>query len=228
MSILVENYGLHTSPEGVVYLHQGRSASNLIGLKAQSPFEIIGKKRACPHMVHSSAPIPDRAHWRIFMRMFTDPLVQALLPIPKEKTSLVPFLNDPNNELSLHLIGLIRMSSPLFQMIHPISKLTPKQIISDLTLTNLAPLVLTHVKPSDQELMYQLAAQSRMLPRKLLFVGDPAVVIHTPLQRLQTTFWDLPIEMLSSLPMESLGAVIVRRYARNEAFDMDFVKREDE
>ena len=223
--IHVPNYGLHTTAAGVTYLHQGRNAFNFIGLQEVSPFQISNKHRACPHLVHHAAPFPDKHHWRTFMRIFYDPLVQELLPIPKQNGALIPFLPDAKNELAMALVVLSRMSSPIYQLVHPLSKFTKQKLLAELDITNTAPLIITGVQPSDQDLLYEIASEAQKLPRKLLFSGDPALVIDAPLKRLATSILLADDLRIASLPMEALGSFLLRRHARNEKLDADIEKK---
>jgi hypothetical protein len=223
--IPVTHYGLHTTPDGVAYLHQGRKASNFISMRQLSPYEVTTKrKRLCPHLINPASTVPDRAHWELFLRLFDDPLVQALMPIPKDRNSLVPYINDPNGELMMDLVMLSRMGSPVFPVVMPINKLPKATILEELSLTNVLPLVLTGVETADQRLVNELAVESRTLPRKLVFAGNEFVVIRNPLIRIATELWHFDRVELQSLNMETIGAAIIRRYARGERIDTEFVR----
>lgn len=223
----VSYYGLHYTPEGVAFLHQGRSAANFIGLKSQSPFEVKqAKNKACPHIINTASPVPDRAHWDLFLRLVRDPLVEIMLPIPKERQNLIPFISDPNNELAMDLVILSRLSSPIYQVVHPFEKFTQKQLIEELSLTNIAPLVLTGILPEHTNNVMAIAKEARLLPRKLILTGDPTIPITAPLYRLQTTIWDFDDLTLAGLPMESLGAAALRRYARGEQIDTPYPRKD--
>jgi hypothetical protein len=225
MNIPVSCYGLHTDEDGIVYLHQGRNATNFIGLKKPSPFEVaVPKKKACPHLISHAAPVPDHRHWAMFQRMLPDPLVQALLPVPKEYLSLIPYLNDANNELAMSLAILTRMASPIYPVVHPVRKLTKGQVIDELSITNVCPLVLTGVQTSDNSYINELAREARTLPRRLLFTGDPSVVIREPLQRIQSNIWTMDELDMVGLPLETLGALLLRRFARGERLDANIVR----
>lgn len=225
MTIPVTHYGLHTTDTDIVYLHQGRSSNNFIGLKQPSPFTVqLPKSKPCPHLINNASQIPDAVHWRQFTLLLTDPLVQALLPIPRGKSDLIPYLNDPQNELAMDLVILSRMSSPIYPVVHPLSKMTMGKLRDELSLTNVCPLILTGVQPSDTSFLYDIASEARMLPRRLLLTGDPSVPIRKPLQRIQTEIWDFDDLKLAGLPMESLGALLLRRFARGEKLDADIVK----
>lgn len=221
----VAHYGLHTSDEGVVFLHQGRASNNFIGLRAVSPFTVSTKKgMPCPHLINNSAPVPDVEQWKTFAWMLQDPLVQALLPIPKEHGSLIPYLSDPQNELNLVLVALSRMSSPIHPVVLPVRKLTRGQLTNELTSTNVCPLILTGVQCEDNNYINEIAAEAMLYPRRLLFTGDSKVVIRQPLRRIETNVWCVDDVKLMSLPMESLGALILRRHARHERLDAEIIK----
>lgn len=225
MNIPVAHYGLHTSDDGVVWLHQGRGSNNFIGIRAQSPFAVSTKKgMPCPHMIPNAAPIPDAVQWREFSRMLPDPLLQALLPVPKVYGSPVTYLPDPQNELNLVLVALSRMSSPIHPVVLPFRKLTRGQLMQELTSTNVCPLILTGVKCEDNDYLNEVAVEAYMSPRRLLLTGDEKVVIRQPLQRIQTSIWSVNDVTLMSLPMESMGALMLRRHARGERLDSEITK----
>ncbi len=225
MSTPVSHYGFHADENGVWYLHQGRAANNFIGMREASPFVVtLRKNRPCPHLINSAAAIPDTVHWHQFSRLLNDPLVEAMLPIPKERSSLIPFLSDPNNELAMLLVILSRLSGPIYPVVQPLRSKSKGLILEDLSLTNACPLVLTNVQCSDNDYMFDLAREARTLPRRLLFTGEAEVVVRSPLQRLTTGFWDVDPLTLAALPMESLGALLVRRFGRHEMLNAEITK----
>lgn len=223
--IPVSNYGLHFTRSGVGYLHQGRKATNFISMKAPSTYEVRTKRnRPCPHLINAASTIPDDAHWELFLRIFNDKLVQAMLPTPKERSALIPFLSDPNNELMMTLVMLSRMASPIYPVVMPITKLPKATILEELTLTNVLPLVLTGVQHCDQALIGELAHEARTLPRRLVLTGDPHMIIRPPLVRIETDLWDMDQIKLQSLNMETIGAAVLRRFARGERIDTEFAR----
>ncbi len=225
MSTPVGHYGFHADQNSVWYLHQGRAANNFIGLRESSPFTVVLRKsKPCPHLINAAASIPDVVHWQQFSYWLNDPLLHAMLPTPKEHNSLVPYLPDPNNELAMILVILSRLSSPIYPVVHPLRSKTKASILEDLTLTNVCPLVLTGVQCSDNDYMFELAREARTLPRRLLFTGEAEVVIRTPLQKITTAFWDTDALTLAGLPMESLGALLVRRFGRHEMLNAEITK----
>ncbi len=222
----VSHYGIHNH-EGVAYLHQGRAATNFIGLRSQSPFDVqTMKKRACPHLINTAAPVPDRAHWELFLRLFRDPLVRELLPVPKEYGDLVPYVNDPNNDLAMTLVILSRMGSPIYPVVQPINQLVVKTVLEELSTTNVTPLIITDVQQDDYKLMLDIATEARTLPRKLLFTGCHTLPILKPLARLDTQIRDYDELVLAAMPMETIGAAVLRKYARGEQMDSPYVRKE--
>lgn len=221
----VTHYGLHTSPEGVSYLHQGRGAANFIGLAAKTPFSVDPHKNLpCPHLINVAAPVPDRTHWEYFLKVADDQLIQELLPVPKDRHSLVPFVAEGNGDLSMILVTLSRMSSPIYRVVLPITQVTKRQVIEQLGITNVCPLILTGIEHQHQSLMVELATESRFLPRKLILVGDPHMVICSPMYRTITLLRDLDRLDLASLNWEIIGSQILRRYSRGEPITAPLTK----
>lgn len=222
---IVTHYGLHTSPDGIAYLHQGRKANNFLSMKQPSPFTVRTKKsKPCPHLINPASTIPDRAHWSLFLRMMDDDLVREMLPIPKERNALVPFLADPNGELMMDLVMLSRLGSPILPVVVPFRKMTPRFFMEELSITNALPLVLTSITTADQADMEELARESRSTPRKLILVGSPNMVIRTPMKRITTDLWNFDKLEMQSLNMENIGAAVIRRHARGEKIDADFIR----
>lgn len=223
----VSYFGLHEA-DGVLWLQQGRGGHNFLGLNKKSPYNVALRRkhnRACPHMINAASPNPDREQWARFLVLLQDPMVRALLPIPKQYGDLVPYVNDPNNELAMKLVLLTKMSSPIYPMVMPFVGMTQAQILGELETTNVAPLVLTGVLPEHTTDLHELAQKARLLPRKLLCTGDSTVVIRAPLQRLQTLLWEYDELELAMLPWETLGAFVLRRHARGETIDSEMMRK---
>lgn len=223
----IGHYGLHI--DGVVtYLHQGKSsAANFVGLRQPSPFQSKPEgAKACPHLINIAAPAPDRVHMTQFCDLYPDPLFQQMLPIPKEQFGKASFFNDPNNDLAMTLTILGKLCSPLVNIVHSFHSLTEKAILEKLGLTNLAPLVLTGVATKDQALLNKLVKEAQLKPRRLILAGDPMLIIRGPVERLSTVLWEIDTRDLVQLPMEQLGAMALRRYARGERVDAPYVQRE--
>lgn len=231
MSQIVTHYGLHADDTGVWYLHQGRKqAGNFISLNRPSPFEVVnegGRRVACPHLINSSAPMPDKVQWELFLEMYQDPLLKFFLPTPRVVTEPIAFVGDLNNELVMTLVLLSRLSSPIYPVVHQLKNLTFDRIQAELRVTNLAPLVITGLQTKDQYEMERIVTEARRLPRRLILSGDPMLVIRPPVERVQTYLSDFNEVKLHTAPMESLGAVALRRFARGEAINAPWVRKEE-
>lgn len=218
MTNIVNHYGVHWTCEGVAYLHQASGKSeNFIRLAEKSPFDVECKGK-CPHSIMPGAPIPDRAHWELFLEAFQDELIQELLPIPRQQSRPIPFISDCDEML---LVLLSKMSSPIRPVVIRFDQLKNYE---ELALTNACPLILTALEPKDQSAMEVTAKLARRSPRRVLFQGSPNMVITTPIKRIQTNLEDYDQTALYSLPMENLGAVALRRWARNEQVDAPWTR----
>lgn len=223
---VVTHYGLHID-QGVAYLHQGRGASNFIGLARKSPFSVQPhKNKPCNHLINTASPIPDPMHWLAFTRVAEDPLVQAMLPLPKVGAG-VYFVDDPNDLLALKLIMLSKMTTPIQPAVRRLWMVGQTEVLNEVQMSNVQPLVLTGVATKDQPLVTELARTAAYYPRTVIFTGSPDLIISASMKRLQTKLFDVDEGELANLPMESIGALILRRYARREDLlaPVEFKKR---
>ncbi|CAJ3210334.1 Uncharacterised protein [Burkholderia pseudomallei] len=216
--IEVRTYGIHWNAEGVAYLHQGRNASNFLSLKAPSPYAVVPARRlACNHLFPVSAAVPDPTHWKQFQALARDPLVRVMLPIPKGDGEAGVFvMEDTNDEMTLTLLTLSRMSSPIQPIVRPIWHFSPNDISAELERTNVQPLVLTQANPKYQKVVDAIIDQSVYMPRRVVITGTYDVVARKPAQRLKTGLLAGEEGLIVSLPLESLGVAVLRRYARRE------------
>ena len=175
----VYHYGIHTAPGGINFLEQSleKSGSNAVGLREKSPFKVKpGKSKFCNHLIPLTVPSPQDVHIEFFERLKDDPLVQAMLPVPKQRTNSW-FIDDSNENILLYIICLSRMSSPVNPTVYPIWQLTLNQIIEELQTTNVQPLVLTDINSEHTDLIQKLAKSAPIQPRKLVLVGDKFTVV---------------------------------------------------
>ncbi|WCD44200.1 hypothetical protein Lumi_061 [Xylophilus phage Lumi] len=226
----VRYFGLHETEDGVQYLHQGREkAYNFISLSTPSPFSVVfdqKRKALCPHRIDHTPSHPDRNHWELFLRLYEDPLFREFLPLPKEHTNNVVYVNDPTDQLHHQLTVLSKLSSPVIPLVYTITRLTPEKVLEALASTNLAPLVLTGVQESQQRYVNELARESMSLPRRLILLGQDGIIARSPIKRLQTNLQDFDYDSLVTLPLESLGSLALRRYCRNEQINAPVVRKE--
>jgi len=220
----VDNYGVHWDG-AVAWLLQGRKGNNFVGLKAQCPFVV--KKGMCNHLVPAAAPIPDRIHWEAWSKISPDPLVQAMFPIPREGGKNIFFVDDPFDALGLHLSTLSRLSSPINQVIKPIWLVKIKDLEVELKSSNIQPLVLVQANQKSQALVDTLSKLAIYMPRTVIILGKPEVVVRSPIQRITTNINEADLQEVLTLPLENIGATLLRRHARREPLDAKIETRED-
>jgi len=227
MTKSVECYGIHWADD-VAFLMQGRGATNFAGLKATAPFQVDNSHqvRFCNHLVPTAAPLPDRVHWDAFAPMMKDPLVRAMLPVPKPSGDAGLHLVDPDGELDLPLVLLSKLGSPIHRVVQPFASMRPETVRRELTATNILPLVLTGATREDAEALATIVQSAAASPRRLVVTGSGDVDVPGPMKRIDTRIGEMPIIDLAQLPMEILGAAIIRRYCRREQLDAPMESRD--
>jgi len=214
---IVSHYGIHWD-RTVAFLMQGRSGSNAIGLKARAPFEVQlpGKRKHCNHQIPLATPVPNDYHWDYFLQLLDDPLVRAMLPIPKPDAGTY-FLVDEAGEMNTILVLLSKMSSPIHNVVVPIWMSNAASVVEAMQNTNVQPLVYTGVEPKHSDIVSQVSKAAAQLPAKVVFSGSGDVVVPPTLKRVTTTLNEkYDLSDLIALPWENLGATVVRKFMRNE------------
>jgi len=176
-------------------------------------------------MVPTAAPVPDRLHWERWMKIFNDPLVQAMLPLPKPQGQGVFYVEDPYDDLGLYLATLSRLSSPINLIIKPTSTVKAKALEVELATSNIQPLVLVQTDQKNQAIVDMVGKLALYVPRTVVFTGKSEVIISQPIQRIKTSIRDFDLADLMTLPLENLGATVIRRYCRNEKLDAPWEDR---
>lgn len=216
-------YGIHQDAKGIRWLMQGRGSTNAIGFRQSVPFRVVlpSQQRHCNHQIPLSAPVPHDQHWEYFQRLLDDDLVWAMLPLPKRSNSCF-FTYNTTDDLTVPLILLAKMSSPIDPIILPIDTFTGEGLLKELQQSNLQPLIITGVKLEHMDLLKDIAIMVKQQPRKVLVVAEEPDVIPPPTYKLVETNLDkehvLPLEDLVYLPWEILGATVIRKYMRKEEF----------
>ena len=218
----VDHYGLHWD-KSAAWLHQGRGASNFLGLNQRTPFEVVDAGM-CNHLIPVAAPVPDKLQWAEFLKVVHDPLVRAMLPLPNGGAFYVA---DPYDDLSLYLTSLSRLSSPIRPIVKPLWTSTSSQIQRALRETNIQPLILSQATAKDQKLLNEVAKLTNYTPRTVIVTGSASLVVQSPMQRLTTEIRAMNIHDLMTLPLENIGATVLRRYARKEEIDAPMETREE-
>lgn len=220
----VSHYGLHWDGP-TAWLVQGRGGSNFIGAKGICPFHVTSG--ACNHLIPAAAPIPDRVQWDYFLSFFDDPLVKAALPLPHRSGNNAFFVEDGDDKLTMGLATLSRMSSPIRGVVKSAWALKVKDLESQLQGSNLQPLIIVQANQKSQPLIDALTQMVAFSNRTVIVAGRREVVVSAPLKRITTKIGDLDHLDLTALPMENIGAALLRRYARREPLDSPMESRED-
>lgn len=223
--IYVSNFGVHRTPQGLVYLHQANDrAYNFVGLAERSPFEVViyGRQKVCPHRIEANAPMPDNYHWRTFLDIIHDDMGSKFLPIPRALSDRIPYIPDTVDDQII--LALSTMCSPVFPVVHRFDMMKLEVFEDEMALTNVAPLILTDWPFEKQSLLETYVTVARRSPRRFIAVGDKRMVMRSGLQRVTTNLETIDEKVFFSLPMESLGAVALRRWARGEQIDAPWVR----
>lgn len=230
-TIAISRYGLHEHL-GVKYLHQHSGIGhNFLGLPRESPFELVyssPRPPMCPHNFNVSVSHPDRVHWGKFCKYAQDPFFRAFIPVPRDMADPIPFLDDPDGKWASLAVLFSRLASPVAGLVINIEHHRPSRILAMLETTNVAPLVLCGIETRHQSMLEEIVSQASFLPRKLIVLGKPMVVVRYPMKRIHSMMDQVEPLSLIPLPLESLGSVALRRYARGEPFDELMEKKDDE
>jgi hypothetical protein len=217
--LIVSHYGLHWDRDNIAFLMQGRGGTNAIGSKARAPFEVrpLGRSRHCNHQIPLASPVPNDYHWDYFLQFLDDPLVQAMLPIPKQGSGMY-YIEAGHPRLLENLVLLSKLSSPIHSVVQPMWNLKPQVIMSEIEMTNVQPFVVVECTAKDSPVIGQLVKAGAYKPRTVVLAGATDVVLPPVVQRISTRLTDdiFSRNDMLALPWESLGAVVVRKFMRGE------------
>jgi hypothetical protein len=192
---------------GLAFLMQEDGGSNALELALDCPFEVVTDSPAikCNHAIH--LPRTQPAGWDRFMELTSDPLVEAMLPVPMARDEFqVPVFLDRTDVAVVS--KLATMSSPIRPPIYPLWTQTPAKLRNQIWSTNVQPLVITNVLPTDAKILAQLFEVSRLAPRKLVLLGDQYVVLGDRARRIRSA---VTLKDLDGLDLQRLGAFYLRQ-----------------
>ena len=144
----VTHYGVHWAPGKLAYLHQGRGATNAVGVREPSPFEVRTARRwMCNHLVALNAVNSARGHLMKFEEPSSkNPLVRFMLPVPKgDAASSALFRSEAHERDLLQVTLLLKMSSLIKLPVFWANVANTATLVSELGMTNLQPLMLAGV-----------------------------------------------------------------------------------
>lgn len=217
--ITVSHYGIHWD-ESVAYLVQGRGSTNAIGSKKKSPFEVRlqSKRRNCNHQINLASPIPSDLHWDFMMQLMSDQLARAMAPIPKLDGGVYYIEETP--ALLPNLTSLSLMTSPIHPVVMPMWSIdNPQVVVSELSTTNLQPLIFTGAIPAHTRLLSDICRAAPIHPRKLIITGSRDVIVPPSCKRIVTDLSNPEIinpDDVASIQWDSVGSTIVRKFMRGE------------
>lgn len=217
---LVPHYGVHITPDGIAYLQQGRGGANAVGLRARSPFyvRLPYANLPCNHQIALTSPVPDPTHWNKFRSLLIDPLVEAMLPVSSRVPNSPLYL--PSMQLNEYIVTLSRLTSPIYSIVNPIWMIDMETIQRQLSATNIQPLVLIDFSTSHTDQINRLYTLSLTSPRRLIMVGKRDVVLPSGVIKIESDIAQkIALSDLTVLPLEQLGAMVLRRHMRRHQLD---------
>jgi hypothetical protein len=205
-------FGIHWAG-AVAWLVQADGGENFVGLKNTCPVKGSG---LCNHKIPTKVAPVSPEEEELWSQFLEDPLVQVMLPLPREEEDRAFFLNDAEDKLTPLLRQLSRLSSPIRNCIQPFWLLNKKDFPRQLDASNIQPFIGVQATQKSQATLENLIGVSFNAPRTVIVTGDPNLVVRDPLTRIETSLTSDAIETLEQLPLEQIGAIIVRKHARRE------------
>lgn len=216
--------GIHTLDNDFRYLFQPTCPEgwSFVGIKSGSGYTTRGLK-TCTHEI----PLPlafrpvSRRHWDTFKRLFNDPLVQAMLPVPKDGKAGtgVYYLNTAKCPGYVALLAVLeRMSSPLHRGLRSWWSCRSSSLFKEMGYTNVHPLMIHNLRSSDVVSARQLAMDAATQPRTVMLLGEE-MILGNEVTEIHTELHNLALEDLIALPWEHIGANVIVNYCRFNSLD---------
>ena len=157
-----------TRPGKIGFLHQGRGATNVIGLRESSPFVVRTRRRwICNHMIQTNALNPARSHLEAFEAARFQELPGAFhAPSAHGRRGHDHPRGDGRRPVA-HRAPYASSAGPIRLPIFFLNMTTPKTITDELEMTNVQPLVLAGISAANTQTVQHLVSVARTTPRKL-------------------------------------------------------------
>lgn len=197
--------------------------------------DLAGIGGACTHNINPFAmyrKVP-KNQWQRFLSIVTDPLTELFLPVPAEAKRFHSnvFVLDYGFSSSWYFLlkNLERLCSPVHSKVDPLVWGQVNKVLSDITLSNIQPLVLT--LNTDAPLPLDLIApiiekaQASALRRPVLFVATKRNVaeiknLFPSVEEIKTTLVGSSLTTnLISTPMENIGSRVLGFYSINKTLE---------
>ena len=215
---IVRYYGVHWDDDGLAWFLDGKRGINASDLNRPCPFIVRTESgnRHCNHQIGFATSVVNEYAWAYFLEIATDPIIDAMLPIPH--TQKLFWIDDDDRQIAPLLSMLASMSAPIYPIVRPaesmlrLAKLQPLFGIS-----NIQPLALTGVTYEQATLLHPLARMVETGVRTLILTGGSDVPVPDVYQKISPeVLLDRDFLELNQLPWASLGVTVIRKYMRGE------------
>lgn len=220
-----------TTPDGAPLLEYDDRA-NVVSYRNT---DMAGIGGACTHNINPFAmyrKVP-KNQWQRFLSIAKDPLTEVFLPVPADAKRFKSnvFLLDSGFSSSWYFLlkNLERLCSPVHSKIDHLTWNHGNKVLSDLTLSNIQPLVLmlSADAPIPMDLIGQIVekAQASELRRPVLFVTNKRNVSELKnnfpsVEEIKTTLTSSSLTTnLISIPMENIGSRALGFYSINKTLE---------
>lgn len=213
-------FGLHQGKNNIPYLFQDYNPTgyDFRGKNTDSGLVSTELRGSCPHAMNlylRNRSVPKR-HAKDFRKISSDPLVQAMAPIPhKYKQHKIYHFDEESLIMpSLWLRTLERMSSPLYSHVLNVQNITRAYVLKALRTTNIQPLVIYGITEIQTPLIKVIVAEAEKLERTVVLIGTQ-VVSGYPVSKTKLTDM-INLNDLVLLPMEHIGVRLLDNLVSNK------------
>lgn len=213
MSIEVPHHGLFTDGS-ISWLIQDQKGTNFLGLRGECP--VYTKQKHCNHRIPVTAPLPDPVQWDFFREFAGDPAVAAFFPIPKRMGAKPLLIIDEDGSANMVLNCLSRLSSPIRPIVRLAWTVDIKDLEKELGATNVQPFVVLGVTDQHTKILDRIAQLAPLSPRQVIMTGSAGLLKRATVERVTSDVARLDLDRIMVLPLENIGATLLRRHARHE------------
>lgn len=216
----VPHFGILEDADGIRHLYQNLCPDgfNYVGVRDNITQSARGLKFPCSHAIVATLGFRkvSSAKWSLFQELLTDPLVEAMLPIPKQGAGVHYLVDNGHTEnLREYLACLENLNTPMIKSIIPFWSVNWAQFKRMINSTNIHPLILTGVNIEDAPTVNKFFELAKVSPRTLIITGADDVILAPDIPRIEfTVHHKISLCNLISLHMEHMGVEVVRRYCQ--------------
>ena len=202
--IRLDHFGLHRVDGGIPILVQQGRVDHVLGI--HMTFEVqVNHRRVCTHNID----LEDACNHSLLERFADDPLLQAMLPLPRKDRK--PLFLEETPTTRAVMAELTRLTSPgTYNIMVPFWAQKPHVIGRMLEETNIQPLILHGFRLDHGQALSRVMAAAEFSPRQLIIFGQrqstPTVGLA---KRIETA---LTPEDIEHVPLEAVGAWALREH----------------